>query len=127
MINYFVCAVSVWVLMGLLSWIHQETSKRWVEKLCESIIRFPFRVLLVLLGASIIAVMYPLIFLWRFFRNAIKGVSIDCWKKARIEHFLKFGQLRVCYDPEARRLINRLYLVRIVKPAEKIMHNPTKK
>lgn len=124
MINYFVCAVSVWVLMGLLSWIQQETSKRWAEKLCESIIRFPFRVLL---GASIIAVMYPLIFLWRFFRNAIKGVSIDCWKKARIEHFLRFGRLRVCYDPEARRLINRLYLVRIVKPAEKILHNPVKK
>lgn len=121
------CAVSVWVLMGLLSWIQQETSKRWVEKLCESIIRFPFRVLLVLLGASIIAVMYPLIFLWRFFRNAIKGVSIDCWKKARIKHFLKFGRLRICYDPEARRLINRLYLVRIVKPAEKILHNPVKK
>lgn len=127
MINYFMCAVSVWVLMGLLSWIQQETSKRWVEKLCESIIRFPFRVLLVLLGASIIAVMYPLIFLWRFFRNAIKGVSIDCWKKARIKHFLKFGRLRICYDPEARRLINRLYLVRIVKPAEKILHNPVKK
>jgi hypothetical protein len=35
--------------------------------------------------------------------------------------------LRVCYDPEARRWINRLYLVRIVKPAEKILHNPVKK
>lgn len=123
MINYLLCAVGVWALLGLVVLWRDETVYGWVDTLCEYIIYLPWKII----GAVIIAVLFPIICIWKFFRNAIKGVSVECWKKANIKYNWKLGNLRFCYDPEARAWCNKFFLVRIVKPAETIKHNPTLK
>lgn len=122
--NYLLCGLGVWMLMGVVFHAYDTVCVNWVINLCENIIILPWKIIYHILLYIII---YPIACIWLFFRNAIKGVSEQAWETAKITHFWKVGCFRFCYDPDARKLINKLFLVRIVKPAEKVNHNSAKK
>lgn len=123
MINYLLCALGMWMLLSLMVMWRDETSHHWVDTLCEVIIYLPWHII----GVALVVVLFPIVCIWKFFRNAIKGVSVECWKKANIKSYWKLGNLRFCYDSKARAWCNKFFLVRIVKPAETINHNPVLK
>lgn len=122
--NYLLCGLSVWMLMGMIFHLHDTTRVNWVSNLCENIIILPWSIIY---NVLLYVILYPIACIWLFFRNAIKGVSEQAWENAKITHFWKVGCFRFCYDPDARKLPHKLFLVRIVKPAEKVNHNSTKK
>ena len=123
MINYLVCALGVWMLMGVLFAVYEDASQTWLIRLSKCLICLPWNIIYHFLLYIII---YPIACVWLFFRNAIKGVSEQAWETAKITHFWKLGCFRFCYDPDARVWRNKFFLVRIVKPAEKINHIPMK-
>lgn len=123
MINYLVCALGVWMLMGVLFAVYEDASQTWLICLSKCLICLPWNIIYHFLLYIII---YPIACVWLFFRNAIKGVSEQAWEIAKITHFWKLGCFRFCYDPDARAWRNKFFLVRIVKPAEKINHIPMK-
>lgn len=123
-INYLLCGLAVWMLMGVAHHLCETARTNWVMSLCDGIISLPWNIIYYIL---LYVIIYPIACIWLFFRNAIKGVSEQAWENAKIPHFWKLGCFRFCYDPDARKLINKLFLVRIVKPAEKVNHNSAKK
>ena len=120
-INIF-AILSTWCLFSLLCQWKEETRSRKVETVLDFIIKLP---LLVAIGVTFAAV-FPIALLWKFFRNAIRGVSLRTWEKAGIRHFLAFGNFRLVYDRKAKMPYNRFFLVRIVRPATKIKYSPSK-
>lgn len=123
MINYLVCALSAWMLMGVLFVVYEDASQTWLIRLSKCLICLPWNIIY---HALLYIIIYPIACVWLFFRNAIKGVSEQAWETAKITHFWKLGCFRFCYDPDARAWRNKFFLVRIVKPAEKINHIPMK-
>lgn len=122
--NYLMCGLGVWMVMGIIFHVYDTTCTNWVGNLCEDAIVLPWKIIHSIL---LYIVLYPIACIWLFFRNAIKGVSEQAWENAKISHFWKLGCFRFCYDPDGRKLTNKLFLVRIVKPAEKVNHNSAKK
>lgn len=122
--NYLLCALGMWMLMGVLFHVYDTACKSWVANLCEDIIVLPWSIIYHIL---LYVILYPIACVWLFFRNAIKGVSEQAWEDAKIPHFWKLGCFRFCYDPDARKLSHKFLLVRIVKPAEKVNHDSAKK
>lgn len=111
-----------WFFFSLLYYWKEETRSRKAEKIIDLAIKLP---LMAAMGA-ILAIAFPIALLWKFFRNAIRGVSLRTWEKAGIRYFLAFGNFRLVYDEKARKPYNRFFLVRIVRPATKIKHSPAK-
>lgn len=122
--NYLLCGLGAWMLMGLFFHVQDTTRVNWVGNLCEGIIVLPWSIIYNIL---LYVIIYPIACIWLFIRNAIKGVSEQAWETAKITHFWKVGCFRFCYDPDARKLLHKLFLVRIVKPADKVNHNSAKK
>ena len=111
-----------WFFFSLLYYWKEETHSRKAEKILDLAIKLP---LLTAMGITL-AIAFPIALLWKFFRNAIRGVSLKTWEKAGIQHFLAFGNFRLVYDRKAKMPYNRLFLVRIVRPATKIKYSPAK-
>lgn len=114
--------LSVWFSFSLLYYWKEETRSRKVERILGFVLKFP---LMAAMGAIFI-IAFPIALLWKFFRNAIRGVSLRTWEKAGIQYFLAFGNFRLVYDQKAKMPYNRFFLVRIVRPATKIKHSPAK-
>lgn len=121
--NYVLCGLAVWMLMGVAFQLYNITHTDWVRNLSENFINLPWNIIY---HALLYIIIYPIACVWLFFRNAVKGVSEQAWETAKITHFWKLGCFRFCYDPDARAWRNKFFLVRIVKPAEKINHIPTR-
>lgn len=122
--NYLMCGLGVWMVMGVIFHAYDTACAKWAIKLYENILVLPWKAIYYILLYTII---YPIACIWLFFRNAIKGVSEQAWETAKISHSWKLGCFRFCYDPDARKLPHKLFLVRIVKPADKVNHNSAKK
>ena len=122
--NYLMCGLGVWMVMGVVFHAYDTACVNWVGDLCENILVLPWKIIYYIL---LYIILYPIACIWLFFRNAIKGVSEQAWENAKIPHFWKLGCFRFCYDPDARKLSQKFLLVRIVKPAEKVNHNSEKK
>lgn len=118
---YVVCgAVGMWVLIGALYGWKCETPSIGLETILEIIISLPW----VILAGVAVVVWYPFFCLWKFFRNAIKGVSATAWERYKPDRHLKMGNFYLCFDPKARALCNKFFLVRVVVPRESIAHDP---
>lgn len=124
MINYLLCGLGVWVLMGLLMVGYECAPQQWASNLCQNAIYLP---LSIIFYSILYFIVFPCACIWKFFRNAIKGVSVECWEKFNAPPHLKFGCFRLCHDKTARKWCNRFFLVRIVKPSEEIKHKFEKK
>lgn len=109
-----------WFTLSALSLWRDYTNSYITEQVLEAIVDAPME-LLVLIW---LIVSTPFIFLWRFFRNTFRGVTVDTWERAQITKFWKIGNLRLCFDPEARALVNKVFLVRIARPQTGIIHTP---
>ena len=121
--NYLLCALAVWMLMGVAFQLHEVATTGWAIDLFENFINLPWNIIY---HALLYIIIYPIACVWLFFRNAVKGVSVQAWESAKITRFWKLGCFRLCHDPDARAWRHKFFLVRIVKPAEKINHIPMK-
>ena len=118
---YAVCgAGGMWVLSGALYGWKCETLSRGLENILEIVISLPW----VILAGVVVVVWYPFFCLWKFSRNAIKGVSQQAWDRCHFEHYFAIGNFRIVHDKKARALCNKLFLVRISKPAEEVQRDP---
>ena len=114
-------AVGMWVLLGAVYGWMCECSSRGLENILEIVLSLPW----VILAGVAVVVWYPFFCLWKFFRNAIKPVSQQAWDKCHFENnFLAIGNFRIVYDKKARALCNKLFLVRIAKPADEVQRDP---
>ena len=113
-------AVGMWIVLGAVYGWMCECSSRGLENILEIVLSLPW----VILAGVAVVVWYPFFCLWKFFRNAVKGVSAKCWETHKPDRHLKMGNLYLCYDPKARALCNKLFLVRVVVPRETIAHEP---
>ena len=109
-----------WFTLSALNWWRQQTGNYITEQVLDIIVDAP----MVLLALIWLIVSTPFIFLWKFFRNTFRGVTIDTWERVQITKFWKIGNLRLCFDPKARALVNKVFLVRIVRPQTGIIHTP---
>ena len=109
-----------WFTLSALNWWKAQTGNYITEQVLDIIVNAP----MVLLTLIWLIVSTPFIFLWRFFRNTFRGVMVDTWERAQITKFWKIGNLRLCFDPKARALVNKVFLVRIVRPQTGIIHTP---
>ena len=124
MINYLVCALGVWMLMGVLFAVYEDASQTWLIRLSKCLICLPWNIIYHFL---LYIIFLPTAIVWKFFRNAVRGVSVECWEKFSSNiRYWKLGCLRLCHDKTARAISNKWFLVRIVKPAEEIKHLPKK-
>ena len=109
-----------WFTLSALNWWRQQTGNYITEQVLDIIVDAP----MVLLALIWLIVSTPFIFLWKFFRNTFRGVTVDTWERTQITKFWKIGNLRLCFDPKARALVNKVFLVRIVHPQTGIIHTP---
>ena len=109
-----------WFTLSALNWWRQQTGNYITEQVLDIIVDAP----MVLLALIWLIVSTPFIFLWKFFRNTFRGVTVDTWERVQITKFWKIGNLRLCFDPKARALVNKVFLVRIVRPQANIIHTP---
>ena len=115
--------VLAWFTLSALNWWKEQTGNYITEQVLDIIVYAPMMLLtLIWLIAST-----PFIFLWKFFRNTFRGVTVDTWERTQITKFWKIGNLRLCFDPKARALVNKVFLVRIVRPQTGIIHSPVLK
>jgi hypothetical protein len=120
MLNAIYGAVAMWVLLGALFFWYDETANSSIYNFLDRVITLPW---LIIYGAFVV-MMFPLVCIWKFFRNAIKGVSLEAWNKYKTDKYLKMGNFYLCLDPKARALCNKLFLVRVVIPNDHITHDP---
>lgn len=111
--------LATWVIGSLLSEWRMQTGNYIVEQVLSTILEAP----MIALTLIWLIVSFPFIFLWKFFRNAIRGVTIDHWNAVKIPKYWVCGSLRLCYDSRARALTNKVFLVRLVRPRG-IVHRP---
>lgn len=109
-----------WFTLSALNWWREQTTNRITEQVLATVVDAP----MVLLALIWLIMSTPFVFLWKFFRNAFRGVTVDTWERVQITKFWKIGNLRLCFDPKARALVNKVFLVRIVYPQTNIIHTP---
>lgn len=109
-----------WIVSALLTTWRSATDSCLVEEILEYVICLP----LVLGGLLCVVIAFPFIALYKFFRNAFKGVTAKAWETYHPDHYFKLGNLYFCYDNKARAITNKVFLVRVVKPREYIAHHP---
>ncbi len=110
-----------WFALSALNLWRSQTSNYITEQVLEIITNAPMMLLVFIW----LIVSFPFIFLWKFFRNTFKGVTLDTFNRCKITKFWKIGNLRLCFDPKARAVVNKVFLVRIVRPQDGIIHTPT--
>ena len=120
MLAILLSILGTWLVLGALFYWYEETSNNTLYNVLDRVITLPWLAVF----AIIIVVWYPFLLLWKFFRNAVKGVSVRCWEAHKPDRYLKMGNLYFCYDPKAKALCNKLFLVRVVVPRESIAHEP---
>lgn len=113
-------AVGMWIVLGAVYGWMCECSSRGLENILEIVLSLPW----VILAGVAVVVWYPFFCLWKFSRNAIKPVSQKAWDKCHFENFWAVGNFRFVYDKKARALCNKLFLVRIAKPADEVQRDP---
>lgn len=109
----------MWFILSFLKWWEEHTPSYITEQVLDIIISAP----MVLIYIICMVIAFPFMWLWKFFRNAVRGVSIDTWNKVKVPKYWVFGNFRLCYDSRAKALINKVFLVRIVRTGG-LVHEP---
>jgi hypothetical protein len=114
---YCLCGViGAWFILGSLFILCAETTSKTVYNVLKVVIPLPCIIIFMVLA-------YPSIIVWRFIRNAVRGVTAECWEKAGVKKYVKLGNYYLCYDTKARSVCNKLFLVRVVRPKNRITHS----
>ena len=107
-------AVGMWLIIGALFYWYEETSNNVLYNILDRAITLPWLAIF----AVFVVAWYPFLLIWKFFRNAFRGVSVGAWETHHPAHYFNIGNLYFCYDNKARALCNKIYLVRVVRPKE---------
>ncbi len=121
MLPIIITIVAMWALMSALYTWKEETNNNSLWHFLDYALSLPW----IVLSAILIIIAYPFVWLWHIFRNVIKPVSAECWNKAKIHNYWKVGNWYFCVDRKARALCNKFFIVRVVRPADRITHTPT--
>lgn len=120
MLEIILSILGTWLVLGALFFWYEETGNNKLYNILDRVITLPWLAVF----AIFVVVWYPFLFLWKFLRNAVKGVSVKCWEIHQPDHYFKLGNFYFCYDKRARALCNKVFLVRVVVPRETIAHEP---
>ena len=120
MLAIILSILGTWLVLGALFYWYEETANNSLYNLLDRIITLPWLALFCVL----VVVWYPFLLIWKFIRNCIKPVTQEAWDRVKIDRFIKMGNVYLCYDPKARALCNKLFLVRIARPRNAIAHDP---
>ena len=120
MLTIILSVLGTWLVMGALFFWYEETNSNTLYNIIDRVITLPWLAVF----AICIVVWYPFLLIWKFFRNAFKGVSATAWERYKPDRYLKMGNFYLCFDPKARALCNKFFLVRVVVPRESIAHDP---
>lgn len=124
---FFLLGVWVtWFIFSLLRLWEEHTLSHTTEQILDSIMSIPAMLIYIVCMAIVIiciVIAFPFMWLWKFFRNAVRGVSIDTWNKVKVPKYWVFGNFRLCYDNRAKALLNKVFLVRIVRTGD-LVHVP---
>ena len=120
MLTIILSVLGTWLVMGALFFWYEETNSNTLYNIIDRVITLPWLAVF----AICIVVWYPFLLIWKFFRNAVKGVSATAWERYKPDRHLKMGNFYLCFDPKARALCNKFFLVRVVVPRESIAHDP---
>ena len=120
MLEIILSILGTWLVLGALFFWYEETGNNTLYNILDRVITLPRLVVF----AICVVVWYPFLLIWKFFRNAIKGVSATAWERYKPDRHLKMGNFYLCFDPKARALCNKFFLVRVVVPRESIAHDP---
>jgi hypothetical protein len=108
-----------WFDLSALHMWGESTDNHTAEQVLEIIVNAP----MITVGLLGVLLSFPFIWLWKFFRNAIKGVSIDTWNRVKVPKYWVIGNFRLCYDNRAKAWVNKVFLVRVIKPGN-LVHEP---
>ena len=120
MLAIILSILGTWLVLGALFYWYEETANNSLYNLLDRIITLPWLALFCVL----VVVWYPFLLIWKFIRNCVKPVTQEAWDRVKIDRFIKMGNVYLCYDPKARALCNKLFLVRIARPRNAIAHDP---
>lgn len=120
MLEIILSILGTWLVLGALFFWYEETGNNTLYNILDRVITLPWLVVFTIC----VVVWYPFLLIWKFFRNAIKGVSATAWERYKPDRHLKMGNFYLCFDPKARALCNKFFLVRVVVPRESIAHDP---
>ncbi len=120
MLEILLSILGTWLVLGALFYWYEETANNSLYNLLDRIITLPWLALFCVL----VVVWYPFLLIWKFIRNCVKPVTQAAWDRVKIDRFIKMGNVYLCYDPKARALCNKLFLVRITRPRNAIAHDP---
>ena len=120
MLAIILSILGTWLVLGALFYWYEETANNSLYNLLDRIITLPWLALF----CVFVVVWYPFLLIWKFIRNCVKPVTQEAWDRVKIDRFIKMGNVYLCYDPKARALCNKLFLVRIARPRNAIAHDP---
>lgn len=120
MLAIILSILGTWLVLGALFYWYEETGNNTLYNLLDRIITLPWLALF----CVFVVVWYPFLLIWKFIRNCVKPVTQEAWDRVKIDRFIKMGNVYLCYDPKARALCNKLFLVRIARPRNAIAHDP---
>lgn len=109
----------MWFILSFLRLWEEHTLSYTTEQFLDIIMSAP----MVLIHIIYMVIVFPFMWLWKFFRNAVRGVSIDAWNAVKVPKYWVFGNFRLCYDNRAKAWINKVFLVRIVRTGD-LVHVP---
>ena len=105
------------VLGALVAWFAVSFIEEYTH-IC-GVLEFPMIVANVILEIII----FPFVLIYRiFFRHTIKPVSLEAIQKAKIMDDSKhlFGSMYICFDKQAKKLCNKIFLYRAIKSIKSI-------
>ena len=115
--EYVIGAFVMWVVLAVLFTGYQKT----YSEVLEVVVALP--VVVAVFAFAILC--FPFLLIWKFVRNAVKGVSQEVWDKAKLKHFKRIGNICFVYDDRARAFQNKFFMVRLVPSKGKgIVHEP---
>ena len=120
MLEILLSILGAWLVFGALYAWKEETCNNTLYNVLDYALSLPW---LILAGIAII-IWYPFMLIWKFIRNCVKPVTQEAWDRVEIDRFIRMGNVYLCYDPKARALCNKLFLVRIARPRNAIAHDP---
>lgn len=110
MFNFFLGILAGYII---LSFLHEELwGQRWMN-----FIQFPYLLIMDTLDIILEIILFPFIFLWKFFRNVIRPVKSEAIQNLKLmddsAHLL--GSIYFCHDKTAKRIVNKFFFYRVIR------------
>lgn len=110
MVNFFLGILAGYII---LSFLHEELwGQRWMN-----FIQFPYLLIMDTLDIILEIILFPILFLWKLFRNVIRPVKSDAIQNLKLmdDSTHLFGSIYFCHDKTAKRIVNKFFFYRVIR------------